>query len=300
MNIDRNPIVILCAPTAGGKTDLVVRQDPEKFEVVSFDSRQVYKGMEIGSTQPTQEEVQRMPHHLVGILDPDQDINAKAYSEMASQAIQTVWSKAKIPILTAGTGFYLKAFLYGMFPAPDISEKIRSLVARMPLDEKLHSLGEIDPEALQSISKTDEYRLGRALEVNLSGQRWSEVLQQKNPGFLEEKKPEILVSAFLEWNRAELYSRINERAKRIVEEGKMVEEARRIISEYGKECPGIRTLGYNFALEIIEGSRNLESFYEKLSQVHRNYAKRQITWFRKETILQKMSWEDAYKEIKKI
>ncbi|WP_052580637.1 tRNA (adenosine(37)-N6)-dimethylallyltransferase MiaA [Leptospira inadai] len=291
--------MILAAPTGAGKTALVSELDPSRFEILSFDSRQIYRELPIGTASPSPQDLERIRHHLTNLISPAERIDAAQYTNVAEKALDTVVSKGKIPVLTAGTGFYLNAFLFGMFDVPKISPEVRARVESFPMEEKTRLLRELDPVALERIFPNDDYRYGRALEVNLMGVRWSELKIKEGSGALHTRNLNILRGYFLDLDRKELYRRIDERARKMISGG-MAEEAKRVADKYGESCPGLSSLGYNFALENIKGKSNLETFLGNLSQSHRNYAKRQITWFRKQAFLTPVKPSEAYKNIQNI
>lgn len=235
---------------------------------------------------------------MIDFLKPDQKISAGKFTQIAGPIFYDILNRGKIPILTAGTGFYLKAFLYGMYPVPPISLDIQNQINKMSKEEVLDILKKIDPKATEILSKNDEYRLRRALEVNFSGTVWSQLSFEPRSGIYSDSNLEI-IGFFLDWNRDELYNRINKRSKFMIESG-MIEETEFVLKKFGKDCPALNSLGYNFALEFIHGSINLEQFYDRLSQSHRNYAKKQVTWFKKEELVERVSWEVAKQKIQKI
>lgn len=290
---------ILAGPTGSGKTSLVCQLDPERFEVVSFDSRQVFTDLSIGTTAPTQEEKKKIAHHLVSFLPPNETLNAKAFVDRARDTVLQIIERNKIPILVAGTGFYLRAFLQGMFPVPDITSTIRNEVFEMSSETASALLKEKDPKAWQALNPEDMYRIKRALEVVLSGNLWSEVSQTTVGGFWREFPKATFTGRFLDLPRSELYAKINLRAKELVEEG-MIEETKRVSNQFGDQCYGLKSLGYNFALAFLKGEIDGKNFLDSLAQSHRNYAKRQVTWFRKETYLLPISKEKAIEEFRKI
>ncbi|WCL48992.1 tRNA (adenosine(37)-N6)-dimethylallyltransferase MiaA [Leptospira sp. GIMC2001] len=289
-------LILLAGPTGSGKTNLVTQLDSSIFEVVSFDSRQVYAEMPIGTTQPTQEELNLMPHHLVGYLSPKISVDAKSFSRLASNAIVEIRKRSKIPILVVGTGFYLKAFLYGMYPVPDIPDSIRNELEGYSDSEVEAKLKAVDIEAYQSIQPNDFYRYRRALEVNLAGGLWSDHKKNIQGGFLKEHPNTKTIGYFLDWDRAILYDRINYRAKQLIDP--MIEETKFILEKYGRDCPGLRSIGYNFAIDFLDSKTSVDSFYEDIAKAHRNYAKKQITWFRKEPLLNSVSWDFAMESLR--
>jgi tRNA dimethylallyltransferase len=290
---------ILAGPTGSGKTKLVTSLSSDRFEVVSFDSRQVYSELPIGTTMPTPEEQKDMPHHLVGTLYANESLNARSYSASARKAVSEIWQKGKIPILVCGSGFYLRAFLNGMFPVPEILPHIKEEAQNMPLAEAIEIIKEKDILALQNIGESDIYRIRRILEVVLSGTSWSDISQVTVGGFLKEHPGLVVRGYWLDWNRDELYARINERVLDLLTNG-MIEETKIVLEKYGETCPGLGSLGYNFALDFLHGNIDTNSFIERLAQSHRNYAKRQVTWFRKDPLLLPATWKQVFDEFKNI
>lgn len=288
-------LILLTGSTGSGKTALVSELDSDIFEVISFDSRQVYKDLPIGTTAPTKEEQSSMPHALIQFQTSNQRIDAKEFADLALQAYLRIHAKGKIPILVAGTGFYLRAFLYGMYPVPDIAIDVHQAVIDLPDELVIQELKERDPEAFEYISSNDFYRYRRALEVCRTSGSWSKFKQETIGGLLKSKEKFNILGFFLDWDREILYSRINQRAKDLLLP--MAEEASKVRDQYGADCPGLNTLGYNFALDFLDNKMNLDSFYEGIAKAHRNYAKRQITWFKKEPLLQKVSWDFAMENL---
>lgn len=275
-----------------------MRLDPGLFEVISFDSRQVYKHLSVGTSKPSPNDQSKIYHHLIDFLEPSEKITAKEFSEMAKQSFSNIIGRSKIPIITCGTGFYLKAFLYGMYPIPGENPAIRENIKSLNNHEKYKMLEELDPHRALQISPSDLYRVERSLEIALSGIRWSE---RESPlgGILEEYPDIECIGLFIDEERHELYERINNRAKKMIYSG-LLDETGRILEEFGENCPALNSLGYNFAVENIQGKITLECLENKFSQSHRNYAKKQITWFKKEKILKRISRLEALALLKKI
>lgn len=237
-----------------------------------------------------------MPHSMVGFLESHESITARNYRDQAGIAVSSILREGKIPILVSGTGFYLRAFLYGMYPVPDVPESIHKEVLAMDEAEVVRKLRELDEPAFLAISENDFYRYRRALEVNLMGVKWSSANQDTVGGYLQ-AHPEILVRGFfLDWDRAILYDRINQRVRDILPG--LLAEAKEISRLYGRTCPGLQSLGYNFALDFLDGKITVDSFTEGVAKAHRNYAKRQITWFRKEPMLEACSWDFAFRYLR--
>ncbi len=181
---------------------------------------------------------------------------------------------------------------------PKISDETKISVEKMSKEEKWILLEKIDAEATQKLFKNDDYRISRALEVNLSGVKWSHLKNESSEGILHRKDIDV-TGFFLDDDRQVLYERINKRAVEMLENG-MLEETKVVLEKYGENCPALNTLGYNFTLEFIRGKSDIERLRENLKKSHRNYAKKQITWFRKENILKPISKESALDYLKKI
>lgn len=282
---------ILGGPTGSGKTSLSQVLDPKRFEIVSFDSRQVYRDLPVGTTAPTPQESANIRHWLVGFLNANESINANQFSLLARDAILDIQSRGKVPFLIGGTGFYLRAFLLGMYPVPNVPKETKEYVLTLPLEEARGLLQSKDPKAMEALNEQDGYRIKRALEVVLTGVLWSDVSKETVGGYLADHPEVRLVGHWLDWPREILYKRINVRVEEIV--SAMLEETKEVVSKYGPNCPGLRTLGYNFALAFLNGMIDINTFIEQLAQSHRNYAKRQITWFKKESFLSPISYDAA-------
>lgn len=177
-----------------------------------------------------------------------------------------------------------------MYPVPEISLEIIEKVGGLSSQEKWTLLNDLDPKAGLLLNEQDIYRVDRVLKINLAGQKWSELTPEG--GFISEF-PEIrTVSIWVEWDRKILYERINERAFQMIQKG-LPEEAALAAEKFGETCPALKTLGYNFALDYIRGKISLDSLKDNLAQSHRNYAKKQITWFRTEEMVYRLNWQDA-------
>jgi tRNA dimethylallyltransferase len=266
--------------------------NPHIFEILSFDSRQVYKYLEYGTTKPSPELCSQIKHHLVDFLEPSENLDAKKFIKIAKESLQSILDRGKIPIITCGTGFYLKAFLYGMFPVPNIPEEILKQVSQWNSSEKWENLISLDPECISRLHPNDEYRVSRALALNLVGVKWSSLQENREEGLLN-REGITVKGYFLDWDREELYRRINHRAKEIIINQGILEETKWVIERYGKDCPALKSLGYNFVIEYLEGSISKDTLLEKFSQSHRNYAKKQITWFKSMEILDRISYQDV-------
>lgn len=274
---------MLLGPTASGKTALSLAL-AERFdgEVVSCDSVAVYRGMEIGTAKPSLAERARVPHHLIDIYSPDEHSTAGDYARRAREAIGEIAARGRLPIVTGGTGLYLRALLDGLFAGPRRSEELRERLERSRMRHGsgwLHRvLAQLDPESAARIHANDAPKLIRAIEVTLAARRpMSEAWKQGR----EPLRGYRILRIGLDPPRNELYQRINARAARMFDEG-LVEETRGLIARYGPSPRVFDSLGYRQARAVLRGEMSREEAIAAAQQGHRNYAKRQQTWFRRE------------------
>jgi len=277
------PLIVVAGPTASGKTALALTL-AEQFagEIVSCDSVAVYRGMEIGTAKPTLYERARVPHHLIDIASPDEPCTAGAYSRLAREAIHGISERGRLPIVAGGTGLYLRALLEGLFPAPQRHEPLRDkLRQRATLRGPTHLhriLTRLDPAAAAKIHANDTPKIVRAIEVTLAA---------RQPITLQWEQPRDPLTGFrilrlgLNPPRAELYARINRRAAEMFDRG-LVEETTVLVEQYGYECRALTSLGYAQSVAVLRGEITRDQAVAAAAQGHRNYAKRQLTWFRKD------------------
>lgn len=275
-------LVVLLGPTASGKTALSLAL-AEKFngEIVSCDSVAVYRGMEIGSAKPSPSERARAPHHLIDIYSPSEHSTAGDYARRAREAIRAIAARNHLPIVTGGTGLYLRALLDGLFPGPERSTKLRQRLERSRHKHGtawLHRiLNRLDPASAALIHPNDTPKLIRAIEVSLAGPPLSEAWKEgRHPlrGFR-------ILRLGLEPERAALYARINQRAAAMFQEG-LIEETRDLVAAHADQPRAFDSLGYRQARAVLRGEITGEEAIQAAQQGHRNYAKRQLTWFRRE------------------
>jgi tRNA dimethylallyltransferase len=274
-------LIVILGPTASGKTGLSLRL-AERFqgEIVSCDSVAVYREFEIGTAKPAKEERSRVPHHLIDIAGPNEQITAGDYSRLARQAIQEISRRGRLPIVVGGTGLYLRALLEGLFAGPPRSEELRARL-RSRVEERgsehLHKLlRRLDPKAGQAIHANDVAKVIRALEVSITARAPMTEMWQEGREPLQGFR---IVRIGLNPDREALYTRINARAKEMFSSG-LIEETRALL-EYPDARP-LTSLGYKQALQYLRGELTLEEAIAAAQQGHRNYAKRQMTWFRRE------------------
>ena len=276
------PLVAVLGPTASGKTALSLAL-AERFngEIVNCDSVAMYREFDLGTAKPTASERARAPHHLLDCVAPTSPVTAGEYARQARQALDEIKARSRLPILVGGTGLYLRALLEGLFPGPQRSEELRERLRE--LDNRrgsnyLHRiLRRLDPAAAEKIHANDTPKLIRAIEVCLaSRQKMTELWQQREPlrGF-------HIVRLGLDPDRQALYDRINRRAQQMFEAG-LVEETQRLLEKYGDAAGPLSSLGYKQAVQFLRGELTREQALQAAQQAHRNYAKRQMTWFRRE------------------
>jgi tRNA dimethylallyltransferase len=286
------PLVVIAGPTASGKTALAIAL-AERFdgEIVSCDSVAVYRGMEIGTAKPTRDERTHVPHHLIDVFTPDETCTAGDYSRLAREAIRGITERGKLPIVAGGTGLYLRALIDGLFPAPKRREPLRAKL-RVRAEQRgagyLHTiLRRLDAKAAEIIHANDVPKVVRAIEVTMAG-RDAMTRQWQQP-----RDPLVgyrILRLGLNPPRAELYARINRRAAEMFESG-LVEETTQLVETYGFDCRPLTSLGYAQAIAVIRGEMTRDEAVAACAQGHRNYAKRQLTWFRKDA---EMRWMAAF------
>jgi tRNA dimethylallyltransferase len=287
-------LVVILGPTASGKTALSLSL-AEKFhgEIVNCDSVAMYREFAIGTAKPSLAERARAPHHLFDCVDPAQDMTAGEYSRQARQVLGEIKSRGHLPIVVGGTGLYLRALLEGLFTGPERSEELRERLRQRAArrgSQYLHRiLSRLDLVTARRIHPNDAPKLIRAIEVCLSSRRkMSEMWQQGRDSLAGFRIRRL----GLDPKRAALYARINHRAKEMFEQG-LVEETKRLLDKYGTSARPLGALGYRQAVEFLRGDVTREQAVQMIQQAHRNYAKRQMTWFRREP---EVMWFDGFGE----
>jgi tRNA dimethylallyltransferase len=277
----KDPLVILLlGPTGSGKTALSLALG-ERFdgEIVSCDSVAVYRGMDLGTAKPTREESARLPHHLIDVADPDQPFTAGEYSRQARSALHEISGRARLPIVTGGTGLYLRALTDGLFAGPSRQENLRSRLTQSQAKhgrDWLHRiLNRLDPASAERIHANDTSKLIRAIEVCLAARQPLSEVMARDPltGFR-------LLRIGLNPPRQKLYDRLNRRAADMFAAG-LIDETRTLLDRFGP-VKALDSLGYRQALRVLRESWSSDEAIAAAQQGHRNYAKRQLTWFRRE------------------
>jgi len=279
-------LTVILGPTSSGKSALALDL-AQRFasEIVSCDSVAVYRGFEIGTAKPTRAERTLVPHHLLDVAEPDEPFTAGDYARHARAAIGAIVQHGRLPIVVGGTGLYLRALLEGLFPGPQRSEELRERLRQRATkfgSSYLHRmLIRLDPAAAANIHANDAPKLIRAVEVCLaSGAPMSGLWRQRGRDPLRGFR---VLRIGLNPPRDELYDRINLRARAMFDNG-LVEETETLLRRYGqrKEATGLDSLGYRQATQLLRGELTIEQAIAAAQQGHRNYAKRQMTWFRRE------------------
>jgi tRNA dimethylallyltransferase len=276
-------LVVVLGPTGSGKTALsLALAEACRGEIVNCDSVAMYCEFEIGTAKPSAAARARIPHHLLDIVGPTSYITAGEYARRARQVISEISVRKHLPIVVGGTGLYLRALLEGLFPGPQRSEGLRERL-RQRAEQKgsgylQRVLRRLDPSAADKIHPNDIPKLIRAIEVCLASRgKLTEMWERgRNPlrGFR-------ILRLGLNPDRNALYERLNQRARQMFDAG-LVEETRGMMEKYGNTAPPLSSLGYKQAVQSIRGEITREAAREAAQQAHRNYAKRQMTWFRKE------------------
>lgn len=286
-------LVVILGATGSGKTALSLELAAQfAGEIVNCDSVAVYSEFEIGTAKPTLEERTRAPHHLFDCVEPASYMTAGEYARLGRGKLEEIRSRSRLPIVAGGTGLYLRALLEGLFPGPQRSEELRERLRKRAAEKGSNYLRTIlqrlDPTAAGKIHGNDTSKLIRAIEVCLAvrmpmSKMWEK--QGRNPiqGFR-------ILRLGLNPEREQLYERINKRAEEMFATG-LVEETQALLAKYGDSARALGSLGYKQAVQLIRGEMDRSTAIASTQQAHRNYAKRQMTWFRREP---KVIWLNGF------
>ena len=276
------PLIVIEGPTASGKTALAIELARRlDTEIISADSRQVYRHMDIGTAKPSSSELEAVPHHLISIIEPSQSYNVGLFCEDAGKVVERLHSQGRIPLVCGGTGMYVAGLLKGIFPQPEIPAQIRhNIRQRMAAEgpERMYGeLREADPEFAGKISPNDRQRIQRGLEIwTATGISISEHWRRQ-----EREQRYVAYRILLDPPRKELYARINRRMEQMLAAG-LTDEIKRLLElGYDEHSPGLSSLGYREFLPWLRNSASLQDCTALAAQHSRNYAKRQCTWYRK-------------------
>ena len=296
-------VVVIVGPTASGKTALSIELAKKlDGEIISSDSMQIYKDMDIGTAKVTKEEAQGIKHYLVDFVSPDQRYTVSDFKRDAETAIKEILNKGKVPIVVGGTGLYVNSLIYGIeYQDMKIDEEYRNeLMNRaedpMELEKMWDEANTIDPEAMQKISKNDKKRIVRVLEIYKSTGK----TKTEHEILSRQKGVEYDYKVFgISMDREKLYERINLRVDLMIEAG-LEEEVRNLLNKYEQFPTAMQGLGYKEVKEYFDGILTREEMIEKIKQESRRYAKRQLTWFRRNEEIIWLDKDDGLEENLKV
>lgn len=281
-------VIVIVGPTASGKSDCAIELAKRiDGEIVSADSMQIYKEMNIGTAKVTNEEMSGVKHYMINIVNPDEDFNVAMYKKMAEEALEEIASKGKTPIVVGGTGLYINTLVNGIeFSEIDKDEEYRKELEKKVsvegIDGIYEELKSVDPEAANIIDKNNVRRVIRALEIyKVTGKTKTELDKES----IKETKFDFLMYG-IKTDREELYNRINKRIDYMMEQG-LVSEVEELNKKYKMSKTALQGLGYKEVIEYINGNCNYDEMIEKLKMETRRYAKRQITWFKRD---ERITW----------
>ncbi|MBQ6024610.1 MAG: tRNA (adenosine(37)-N6)-dimethylallyltransferase MiaA [Lachnospiraceae bacterium] len=293
---EKQPLIIITGPTAVGKTALSVETALKLGgEIISADSMQVYRGMDIGTAKIKEEEKKGVPHHLIDIINPDEEFNVTIFKDMAKKCIDDIASRGKIPIIAGGTGFYIQSVLYDV-DFTDYDEDKRSEV-RMLLEDTLEEKGidfmyerlkEVDPKYAEVIHKNNIRRVLHGLEYNImTGNRLSEHNEEQR----ERTSPYNFLYFVLNDDRAKVYGRINKRVDEMLRDG-LADEVRGLLEAgYSRDLQSMQGLGYKEMADYLYGECPYDEAVEIIKRDTRHFAKKQLTWFKRERVTVELNRE---------
>ncbi|MBR5521633.1 MAG: tRNA (adenosine(37)-N6)-dimethylallyltransferase MiaA [Oscillospiraceae bacterium] len=279
---DKKKIIVVCGPTASGKTGLSLLIAKEfDGEIVSADSMQIYRNLDVGTAKATKEEQSVAPHHLIDVMDPSEPYNVQLFTEMAKKAIDDITSRGKVPVIVGGTGLYIESLINGIVFAEqednkEIKEQLQNELHLYGKEHMYSILKEIDPEYAETVHPNNTVRVIRGIEVyRLTGKNMSHQLACSRP---EEKPYDYLLIGLNYRDRSKLYDNINLRVDLMMDQG-VLNEAKYVFDNKNifKTC--VSAIGYKEFFPYFERTDTLERCIDKLKQASRNYAKRQLTWF---------------------
>ena len=295
-----NPIICIAGPTASGKTALAVALAQELGgEVVSCDSMQVYRRMDIGTAKPTAEEMHGIPHHLLDVAEPDEDFSVSRYCRMASPIVDDIVSRGKVAIIAGGTGLYMDSLIRGNafapFPSTGVREKLEAQADAEGM-EKIHAwLTSVDPEAAGRLHLSDRKRIIRALEVYLETGETITEHNRRTQAIPPKYSPLWLGLDFAD--RAQLYHRIDRRVDIMLDMG-LIDEIKGLLhSGIPEKCTAMQAIGYKEFVDALQGRGTIAQAADQVRQSSRRYAKRQLTWFRRNQAIHWLTRGEGREEI---
>jgi tRNA dimethylallyltransferase len=293
------PLIVILGPTASGKTDLAIRLSRHfDLEVISADSRQVYRWMDIGTAKPTSQEVQAVAHHLIDVVDPDENFSAADFEERGNRIARSISTRGKLPFLVGGTGLYIKALTEGLLAAPSgnsaYREKLKRIEAESGEGTLYEALCKVDPPLAERLFPKDVIRIIRGLEVFAqTGKRLSDF--QEEHGFRKRDFRTLKLGVLVE--RENLNDLIDRRVEKMMQEG-LVEETRSLLEKgFSPSLKSMQAIGYRECVSCLDGKMNLKTVIETIQRETRRYAKRQMTWFGKD---KSVIWLESFKDFDRI
>jgi len=299
-------VLALVGPTASGKTALsILLAEKLHAEIISADSRQIYKFLNVGTAKPTFADLHRVPHHFIDILNPDQEYNAAEFGQQARGKIEDLLKQGIQPIIVGGSGLYIRAIIDGFFQGPgkdsEIREHLEEEAKKQGAEQLYEKLKQVDPVSAAKMDASKVRRVVRALEIyNITGKKISDLHSGQ-----ESRAPFEVIQFGLEWDRKTLYDRINQRVEDMVTKG-LIEEVRELNARgYCLGMNALNTVGYKETFEFIEGKLTQGEMIRLMKQNSRHYAKRQLTWFRADKrirwilVNEQTNWEEIMEMIQK-
>lgn len=296
--MNKPKVIVICGPTASGKTALSIALAKNiNGEIISADSMQIYTDMDIGTAKPTVEEMSGIKHYLIDCISPEMRYSVADFKKDAMYAIEEILEKGKIPIIVGGTGLYVDSLVYGIdFNEINVNleyrEQLENLAKEKGLDYLYELANKIDPQAMAKISKNDKKRICRVLEIYKSTGKTKTELE------VESRKNGILYDYHvfaIDMEREVLYERINKRVDLMMDAG-LIQEVENLLKKYNNMPTAMQGLGYKEVVEYFNKQISKEELVEKIKQESRRYAKRQLTWFRKN---KNIKWLKSYVDLEK-
>ena len=274
-------VLVIAGPTASGKTSLGIKLAKERNgEIVSADSMQIYRGMDIGTAKASVEERAEVPHHMIDIVNPDEDYSVARYVEDASLCCEDILRRGKLPIIVGGTGLYIDSLLSGRdFGEQDTSlrPELNAKYDEIGGEEMLKELSSFDPERAAILKPNDKKRIVRAFEVyHLTGETIT--MHDEKTRLIPPRYEYDFI--FLNPERSSLYDRINARVDKMIVDG-LVDEVKTLLSHVSPSCTSMQAIGYKEIVDVLNGDKTLSSAIDEIKMSSRRYAKRQVTWFKK-------------------
>ncbi len=302
-NIKKKPLIVITGPTAVGKTDLSIRLAKDiNGEIISADSIQIYKYMDIGSAKVMPEEMNGVIHHLIDELYPDEEFNVFNFKKMANEAMKGIYARGAVPVIAGGTGFYIQSVLYDInFDEEQGDKEYRHYLEKLAVEKGnehiFNMLREVDEESTKIIHMNNTKRVIRALEYyNETGKKFS----QNNEEQRQNESPYEFKYFVLNMEREKLYERINMRVDTMIENGLVKEVENLLKMGYHKELNSMQGIGYKEIVSYLEGEMSLDEAIETLKLNTRHFAKRQLTWFRREKTVTWVDYEKFNNDKEKI